>query len=102
MVHAGLTSLLASGVLFLYWFTLVPVVLMFALLGKPNMELLLYFVHMLKLATAVMGEYMPGFRTPEFYYATMTGIAAGHPGTLAMRLRAYCKPWAVICYWIAL
>lgn len=74
-------SLTAGAVLFFYWFTLVLVVLLFALLGKPNMGLLLYLV-LIKLATAVMGEYIPGFRAPEFY-ATMSTIAPGHPGNEA-------------------
>lgn len=71
-------SLLAGSVLFFYWLTLVLVVLLCALLGKPNLGLLLYFV-LIKLATAVMGEYIPGFRAPEFY-ATILGIASLHPG----------------------
>ena len=70
-------SLLSVIILFAFWFTMVLVILMFSLAGKPNHGLMLY-VFLLVLDITLMWELIPGVHLPS-HFATLGQISAHFP-----------------------
>ena len=71
---------LAISVLFAFWFTMVLVILLFSLAGKPNVGLIIY-VSILMVAVTLMWEYLPPwFKTIiPTNYATLSNIGVTFP-----------------------
>ncbi len=72
-------SLLASAIIFAFWFTMVLVILLCSLAGKPNLGLILY-VFVLVLHVTVMWEYLPpSLRIMPINFSTVAGVASLYP-----------------------
>lgn len=65
--------LYAGAIIFLFWVTMLLVILVFSILGHPNFGLLLY-MFILQFALTFRFEVIPGMRTP-IHYATMAAVA---------------------------
>lgn len=63
----------AGSIILFFWITMLLVVLMFSILGHPNLGILLY-MFILQFALTFRFEVIPGMRTP-IHYATMAAIA---------------------------
>lgn len=74
-------NILAISVLFAFWFTMVLVILMFSLAGKPNVGLILY-VSILMMAVTLMWEYLPSWirAIMPTNYATLSNIGLAFSG----------------------
>lgn len=66
-------SIYAGSIVFLFWFTMLLVILMFSIFGHPNTGLLVY-MFILQFALTFRFEMIPGMRTP-IHYATMQAVA---------------------------
>lgn len=66
-------SVYAGLIVFLFWFTMLLVILMFSIFGQPNAGLLVY-MFILQFALTFRFEMIPGMRTP-IHYATMQAVA---------------------------
>ena len=74
-------NLLALAMLFAFWFTMVLVILLFSLAGKPNVGLIIY-VSILMLASTLTWESFPPWLRAVIptNYATLANISALFPG----------------------
>ena len=74
-------NLLAFAMLFAFWFTMVLVILLFSLAGKPNIGLIIY-VSILMLAMTLIWESFPPWLRALIptNYATLDNIGAVFPG----------------------
>lgn len=72
-------SLLAAAILFAFWFTMVLVILLLSLAGRPNLGLILY-VFLLVLHVTVMWEYLPpALRRMPVSFSTIEAVASRYP-----------------------
>ena len=80
MITPFQANMLAISVIFAFWFTMVLVILMFSLAGKPNAGLILY-VTVLMMAVTLMWEYLPLWIRIVFptNYATLSNIGLAFP-----------------------
>lgn len=81
----------AVAVLFFFWFTMLLVILLFSLLGQPNVGVLIY-MFILEFALTFRFEMVPNMRTP-IHYATLVAIGNQFEGrelaSLPLVLGAY-------------
>lgn len=72
-------NLLSAAILFAFWFTMVLVILLCSLAGRPNLGLILY-VFLLVLHVTVMWENLPPFlRHMPTWYSNLSSIAGQYP-----------------------
>lgn len=83
--------LCAASVIFLFWLTMLLVILLFSLLGQPNVGLLIY-MFILEFALTFRFEMVPYMRTP-IHYATLVAVGNQFEGkelaSLPMVLGSY-------------